>query len=215
MQTCVPWVWGISTYHPLVKFFVITSGKRSLILKNTIFLIMTGLLSVSSFAAIAETSAIQNSNHADERPPAKTVETPFVLNDFLDALYRGMTNALTAGKGLTGHQSLEKAILENAEKQRQAGAEKYTRIAALAGDKKDELEKRRNEVTRTYQKWHDLKSAMTAFPNKAKADNFKAIEEAAQAYAEAKKAFIELQKTILARAHVSHKHQAAYLVVMR
>lgn len=184
-------------------------------MKNTIFLIMAGLLSVSSFAAMAETSPTLNSNHQSERPHAKTVENPFVLSDFLGTLYQSMTNALTAGNGLAKHQNLEKTILENVEKQRQADAEKYTRIATLAGDKKDELEKRRNEVSRTYQIWHDLKSAMTTSSNKANAGSFKAVEVAAQAYSEANKAFIGLQKTILARANVPHKDQAAYLVVMR
>lgn len=214
MQNCVPWALGILPYRPLAKFYVMTNDKRSSILKNTIVIVMAWLISFSSSAAIADTSTL-NSNHQGERSHAKTVDTPFVLSDFLGTLYQDMANALTAGNGLAKHQSLEKTILENVEKQRQADAEKYTRIATLAGDKKDELEKRRNEVNRTYQIWHDLKSATTASSNRANADSFKAVEVAAQTYSEANKAFIDLQKTILARANVSHKDQAAYLVVMR
>ena len=126
-----------------------------------------------------------------------------------------MHSALTGENRLTGQQSLEKTIRENAEKKQKADAEKYTQLAALAGDRKNELEKRRGDVTGTHKKWHDLKTALTASPNKANPDHFKAVEMAAQAYSTAHKAFIDLQKAILTSASVPVEDHSAFLVVMR
>lgn len=115
----------------------------------------------------------------------------------------------------TGQYSLEKMIQANIEQKRIAEAKKFDQLIALAGDKQDELMKSKGAVTNAYQKWHDLKSAIEAAGGKANSKDFKEIELAAQAYSEANKAFIELQKEIVTRSRVSPGNQAAYLVVLR
>ncbi len=115
----------------------------------------------------------------------------------------------------TEQQSLEKMIRARAEQQLAAEDKKYTQIFALAGDRQDELAKRKSEVTHTYKKWRDLKSAVEASPNKANSIDFNAVKVAAQAYSEANKAFIALQKDILINANVPIKDHVAYLVVTR
>lgn len=97
---------------------------------------------------------------------------------------------------MTHSPSLEKLIQENTEKKRIADTEKYTQMATLAGNRKDELEKSRDEVNNTYTIWRDLKSATETSRN-INPNNFRAVEVAAQAYSQANKAFIDLQKDIL------------------
>lgn len=94
---------------------------------------------------------------------------------------------------------LEKMIQAKSEQKLAAEAKNFNQIAALAGDRQDELAKRKNEVASTFKTWHDLKSAVEASPNKASSNEFKAIEVAAQSYSQANKAFIDLQKDILAK----------------
>lgn len=98
--------------------------------------------------------------------------------------------------------TLEKAIRQNTEHKLAAEAQKYSRIAALAGNRQGELEKRRDEAASTHKIWRDLKSAVE-IPRNANPDGFRAIEVAAQAYSRANKAFIDLQKDILAKNGVS------------
>jgi len=126
-----------------------------------------------------------------------------------------LSSAAIADTSFTEQQSLEKMIQARAEQQLAAEDKKYAQIIALAGDRQDELAKRKNEVTNTYKKWHDLKSAVEASTNKANFNDFKVVEVAAQAYSEANKAFIALQKDILIKTNVPSKDHAAYLVVTR
>lgn len=99
---------------------------------------------------------------------------------------------------MTRTLTLENLIRENTEKKRMADTAKYAQITTLAGDKKNELEKRMADVTNTYKIWRDLKLAVES-SHSTNPNNFKAIEVAAQAYAQANKAFIDLQKDILAK----------------
>lgn len=98
--------------------------------------------------------------------------------------------------------ALEKAIQANAEQklaaETKAEAKKFTQVVALAGGRQDEVEKRKNEVINTYKTWHELKSTV-GVSRSANANDFKAVEVAAQAYSQANKAFLELQKDILAK----------------
>ena len=94
--------------------------------------------------------------------------------------------------------ALEKMIQKNTEQKFAAEAKKYTQLVALAGDKQDELAKRKGEVVNAYKAWQNSKSAVELSRN-AGADSFKAVEVAAQAYSQANKAFINLQKDILAK----------------
>lgn len=93
---------------------------------------------------------------------------------------------------------LEKAIQAKSEQKLAAEAKNFAQIAELAGDRQDELAKRKNEASNTYKTWHDLKSAVEASHN-ANFNDFKAVEAAAQAYSQANKAFIDLQKDVLAK----------------
>ena len=93
--------------------------------------------------------------------------------------------------------TLEKMIQAKTEQQVAAERKKYTRIVSLAGSKQDELTTTRNEVINTYIKWRELKSAVVShYPSYT---DYKAIEIAAKTYAHANKAFIDLQKSILAQ----------------
>jgi hypothetical protein len=93
--------------------------------------------------------------------------------------------------------TLEKMIQAKTEQQVAAEEKKYTRIVSLAGSKQDELTTKKNEVTNTYIKWRELKSAVVShYPSST---DYKAIEIAAKTYAHANKAFIDLQKSILAQ----------------
>lgn len=93
--------------------------------------------------------------------------------------------------------TLEKKIQANTERQLAAEGKKYTRIVSLAGYRQDELTTRMNEGTSTYKKWRDLKSAVvTHYPSY---NDYKAVEIAAKTYSHANKAFIDLQKSILAQ----------------
>lgn len=110
--------------------------------------------------------------------------------------------------------TLEEAIQRNTEKKLAAETKKYSQIAAIAGNRQDELEKSKNEVNNTYKIWHDLKSAVEESRN-ANPENFKAIEAAALAYSRANREFIELQKDILAKNGVSSDTANNLIVINR
>lgn len=76
---------------------------------------------------------------------------------------------------------------------------KYMRIAVLAGDQLPELEKRKNEVIRTYKKWTALKSSADAASSPAK---LKETDDAALAYSQANLSFVSLQKEILVKSGI-------------
>ena len=93
--------------------------------------------------------------------------------------------------------TLEKKMQANIAQQLAAEGKKYSQIVSLAGHRQDELTTRKNEVTNAYKKWRDLKSAVVShYPT---SEDYKAIEIAAKTYSQAYKAFIDLQKSILAQ----------------
>jgi len=93
--------------------------------------------------------------------------------------------------------TFEKMIQTKAEQRLATEENKYTRIVMLAGSKQDELAARKNEVASTYKNWSDLKSAVVShYPS---ANDFKDVENAAKAYSQANRAFMNLQKNILAQ----------------
>jgi hypothetical protein len=93
--------------------------------------------------------------------------------------------------------TLEKLIQVNTEIQLAAEGNKYTRIVSLAGNRQNELTTKKNEGTNTYKIWRDLKSAVVSHYPSSK--DYKAVEIAAKTYSHANKAFIDLQKSILAQ----------------
>ena len=119
---------------------------------------------------------------------------------FSTAAIAGTTSAEHQHKSGTAtvEISLEQAIQANTEQKLAAEARKYTQVSALAGSRQDEMERSKNEVINTYAKWREMKSAVEA-SRSANASDFKAVEAAAQAYSQANKAFINLQKDILAK----------------
>lgn len=109
-------------------------------------------------------------------------------------------------------QALEKLIQENTEKKRQADTSKYAQITAVAGSRKSELAKKRNEVNEAYNKWLELKSAAESARNTG-TSHFKVVENAAEAYSKANQEFIALQKDILAKNGVASDDLNARVVV--
>ncbi len=103
-----------------------------------------------------------------------------------------------AAPALSQSIALEKMIQQNNEKLAAAEAKKYSQVFALAGNRQGELEKTKNEASVAYKAWHDLKSSVEASRNTG-ANEFKAVEAASQTYSRANKAFIDMQKDILAK----------------
>ena len=110
--------------------------------------------------------------------------------------------------------TLEEAIQKNTEQKLAVETKKYSQIAAVAGNRQDELERRKNEVNNTYKIWRDLKSAVEV-PRNANPDGFRAVEAAALAYSRANREFIELQKDILAKNGVPSDTANNLIVVNR
>lgn len=103
-----------------------------------------------------------------------------------------------AAPGMSQGIALEKMIQQNNEKLLAAEAKKYSQVFALAGNRQGELAKSKDEASVAYKAWHDMKSSVEASRN-AGANEFKAVEAASQVYSKANKAFIDMQKDILAK----------------
>ena len=108
--------------------------------------------------------------------------------------------------------ALGEMIHLNAGRQLAAEGNKYTEIVALAANRQDELTAKRVEAVNAYKKWHDLKSeVVNHYPT---AQDYRAVEMAAEAYSKANKAFIDLQKSILASNNMPLDRVAKRLVVL-
>lgn len=105
------------------------------------------------------------------------------------------SSAASAG-ALASERDLEKMIQDNAAQKQAADNMKYSKVAALAGSKRDALSAKNNEVISTYNKWRELKAAAEA--SNSDAAKFKAIEAGAK-HAQANQAFIAMQKDILVK----------------
>jgi len=91
-------------------------------------------------------------------------------------------------------RDFEKVIQQNIEQKNAIDAKKYDQLAALAGDKSEELAAKKDATIKTYNNWRELKSSAEA--SKSHTDIAKAIE-AGEKHAQANKGFVELQKSIL------------------
>ncbi len=108
--------------------------------------------------------------------------------------------------------ALKEMIQLNAGKQLAAEGNKYTEIVSLAGNSQDELTARRYEAVSAYKKWHDLKSDVVKhYPT---SQDYRAVETAARTYSKANKAFIDLQKSILANNNIQLDKVAKKIIAM-
>jgi len=105
------------------------------------------------------------------------------------------SSAAFAGTIASEHE-LGKMIQANIAKKNAADTMKYNQVVALAGDKRDELAAKNNEVMSTYNKWRELKSVADA--SRTDSAKYKAVEAGAK-YAQANKEFIDMQKDILVK----------------
>lgn len=106
----------------------------------------------------------------------------------------------------------EEKVHLNAGKQLAAEGNKYAQIVSLAASREDELTARRYEATNAYKKWHDLKSSVVKhYPS---TQDYIAVEMAAREYSRANKAFIDLQKSILAQNGLSIHNVATKIIAM-
>lgn len=92
--------------------------------------------------------------------------------------------------------SLEEKVQLNMGNQLASEGNKYAQIVSLAASNEDELTARRYDAANAYKKWYELKSAVAKhYPS---SQDYMAVEAASREYARANKAFIDLQKRILA-----------------
>jgi hypothetical protein len=108
---------------------------------------------------------------------------------------------------------LKKMIRANAEKHLAAEGEKYTQIISLSGNRQDELMAKKEEVASAYKKWYDIKSAVVKhYPT---AQDYRSVETAALTYSHAHKAFVDLQKNILAQNGIPLDKVATNIVALK
>lgn len=112
------------------------------------------------------------------------------------AAFVSLVSSVAFAGALASERDLEKMIQENIAQKHTADTMKYNRVVALAGDKRNELSAKNEEVATSYDKWRELKSvAESSHKDSAK---FKAIEAGAK-HAQASQAFIDMQKNILVK----------------
>jgi len=108
--------------------------------------------------------------------------------------------------------ALKEMIQLNAGNQLAAEGNKYAQIVSLAANRQDELTAKRYEAFSAYKKWYDLKSEVVKhYPT---SQDYRAIEMAAKAYSKANKAFIDLQKSILANNNIPLDKVATKIIAM-
>ncbi|HTN92997.1 MAG TPA: hypothetical protein VMJ33_00290 [Gallionella sp.] len=108
--------------------------------------------------------------------------------------------------------SLEERVQLNAGKQLGAEGYKYAQIVTLAADREHELTTKRYAAANAYKKWHELKSAVVKhYPT---TQDYLAVEQASNEYARANKAFIEMQKSILAQHGAPIQNVATNLIAL-
>jgi hypothetical protein len=107
----------------------------------------------------------------------------------------------------------EEKIQLNVGKKLAAEGYKYAQIVSLAASREDELTARRYEAANAYKKWYDLKSAVVKhYPS---SQDYIAVEMASREYSRANKAFIDLQKSILAQNGVPIHNVATEIIALR
>jgi hypothetical protein len=106
----------------------------------------------------------------------------------------------------------EEKVHLNVGKQLAAEGNKYAQIVSLAASREDELTAKRYEAANAYKKWHDLKSAVVMhYPS---TQDYIAVEMASKEYSRANKAFVDLQKSILAQYGLPLHNVATRLIAM-
>jgi hypothetical protein len=109
--------------------------------------------------------------------------------------------------------TLEKLIQTKTTQQLAAEGRQYNQITSLAGSRQDELVARKEEAASAYKKWRDLKhSVVKHYPN---SQDYIAVEAAAKAYSHAYRAFIDLQKSILAENGIPLDKVAKNIIALR
>ena len=107
----------------------------------------------------------------------------------------------------------EEKIQLNVGKKLAAEGYKYAQIVSLAASREDELTARRYEAANAYKKWYDLKSAVVKhYPS---SQDYIAVEMASREYSRANKAFIDLQKSILAQNGIPIHNVATEIIALR
>jgi len=108
--------------------------------------------------------------------------------------------------------TLQERIHLNSGKRLAAEGNKYADIVSLAGSKEDELTAKRYDAANAYKKWRDVKSAVVKhYPSY---QDYVDVEAAAKEYSQANKAFIELQKSILAQNGAPIHNVATKIIAM-
>lgn len=106
----------------------------------------------------------------------------------------------------------EEKVYLNVGKQLAAEGNKYAQIVSLAASRKDELTAKRYEAANAYKKWYELKSAVVRhYPS---TQDYIAVETASEEYSRANKAFIDLQKSILAQNGLPIHNVAKKIIAM-
>lgn len=108
------------------------------------------------------------------------------------------SSAVAFADTLSSERALQKAIQAKAEQTQAANAKSYERIATLAGNKSGELASKKDAAANTYNEWNQQKSAVESSKS-IDASKFKAVNAAAEKHAQANKAFVDMQKEILAQ----------------
>ena len=107
----------------------------------------------------------------------------------------------------------EEKIQLNVGKQLAAEGYKYAQVVSLAASRENELTARRYEAANAYKKWYDLKSAVVKhYPS---SQDYIAVEKASREFSRANRAFIELQKTILAQNGVPVHNVATKIIALQ
>lgn len=106
----------------------------------------------------------------------------------------------------------EEMVQLKAGKQLAAEGDKYAQIVSLAASREDELTARRYEAANAYKKWHELKSAVAKhYPS---SQDYIEVEMASREYSRANKAFIDLQKSILAQNGIPLHNVATRIIAL-
>jgi hypothetical protein len=106
----------------------------------------------------------------------------------------------------------EEKIQLNVGNQLAAEGYKYAYIVSLAASREDELTARRYEASNAYKRWYALKSAVVKhYPS---SQDYIAVEMASKEYSRANKAFIDLQKSILAQNGVPIHNVATKIIAL-
>lgn len=117
---------------------------------------------------------------------------------FAIASFLSLFSSVAFADSSSSESDLSKAIQDNVEKIHAADAKKFDRLLMLAGNQRNELSAKKDDITKTYNEWREVKSAALLFKNGDTA-KYKAIEAAAEKYAQASKAFMNIQSDILAK----------------